>query len=439
MDRNMHEEIKMAQLMSIFQFDKRPGVEACMAQISFCNFGYGQAIIAITDSDTPSNIGSTRDNWRDGSILAAAQGGTKAGQKRGHMNILRVSTETDDEGDAIPSLIDNATGLHVLRTPDVAPSTSICAPRNIDMDLHEQPDLHSPAASSIRMPTVRDPLPRAFPLTVVTHTLLMRMINQYNTTIQDLEDPGDISDYHQFISISRDAKNDTPILTIFGWLDRSKSFHHSYVRADIRGASLPFIHVIYTMGRHYLSTDVPYMIQDPVWEARTFMTFDPVDTAYHKPGDEGSYVSTVTDIQVYGATYANLLKKKIPESIKMYYVLAIIFDFIAFTAQTMRNLIGYRDGTENNLAGLRALMKEFLHQIYADKFDRSEPHRHLFKVFQAIITEICPIPYPFDDELPIPDTRAQKFTTPRTHHCYSRPPLLSPQIQCDDVPASTFQ
>ena len=199
------------------------------------------------------------------------------------------------------------------------------------------------------------------------------------------------------------------------------------------------MHVIYTIGRHYLSADIPYMIQDPVWKARAFMTFGPVDTAYHKPGDEGSYVSTVTNIQVNGATYANHLKIRIPESIKMYYVLAIIFDFMAFTSQTMRTLIGYRDGTANNLAGLRALMKDFLHQIYTDKFDRLEPHRHLFEVFQAIITEICPMPYPFDDEFPTSDTRAQKFTPPRTHHRYTRPSLLSPQIQYNDVPISTFK
>ena len=33
MEKKMREELKMAWLMSIFQFDKRPGVEACMAQI----------------------------------------------------------------------------------------------------------------------------------------------------------------------------------------------------------------------------------------------------------------------------------------------------------------------------------------------------------------------------------------------------------------------
>ena len=54
---------------------------------------------------------------------------------------------------------------------------------------------------------------------------------------------------------------------------------------------------------------------------------------------------------------------------------------MAFTAQAMRALVGYRDGIANNLAGLHALMKDSLHQIYTDKFDRSEPHRHLFEVF----------------------------------------------------------
>ena len=76
--------------------------------------------VLTRNSDTPSNNGSTGDNWRDGSILAAAQGGSTAGQKRGHMNMLRVNTETDDEGDAIPPLIDNATGIPVPRTPDAA-------------------------------------------------------------------------------------------------------------------------------------------------------------------------------------------------------------------------------------------------------------------------------------------------------------------------------
>ena len=115
---------------------------------------------------------------------------------------------------------------------------------------------------------------------MTTHTLLLRVINQYNTTIQCPDDPGNISEYHQFISSSRDAKNGTPILTIFGWLDRSRSFHQSNVRADIRGASLPLMHVIYTIGRHYLNAEVPYMMPDPVWEARAFMTFDPCKTKY---------------------------------------------------------------------------------------------------------------------------------------------------------------
>ena len=128
--------------------------------------------------DTPFKNGSTGDNWCDGSILAAAQGGATAGQKCVHIKMLRVSSETDDEGDATPPLIENPTGLSVPRTPDAASLTPVRAPRHIDTDLHEQPDLHSSAASSIQMPTVRDFPARAFPLTVVTHTLLLRMINQ---------------------------------------------------------------------------------------------------------------------------------------------------------------------------------------------------------------------------------------------------------------------
>ena len=91
----------------------------------------------------------------------------------------------------------------------------------------------------------------------------------------------------------------------------------------------------------------------------------------------------------------------------------------------MRTLIGHRDSTANNLAGLRDLMKDSLHQIYTDKFDRPEPHRHLFEVFQAIIAEICPIPYPFEDELPTPHSHPKVHYTSDAPSIYSSPSVVS--------------
>ena len=118
--------------------------------------------------------------------------------------MLRVNTETDDDGAVIPPLIDNATGIPVPRTPDAAPSTPVRAPRHIDTDLDEQSDLHSPAASAIRVPSVRDPPPRALQLTATTHTLLLRITSitlLFKTpTTQEIY-PNTVSSYHPHVTL----------------------------------------------------------------------------------------------------------------------------------------------------------------------------------------------------------------------------------------------
>ena len=64
MGKPMHEELKLAQLMSLFQFDKRPGVEACMAQISFCTYSYGPALHAIMALANAIDSNTTRHQMK---------------------------------------------------------------------------------------------------------------------------------------------------------------------------------------------------------------------------------------------------------------------------------------------------------------------------------------------------------------------------------------
>jgi hypothetical protein len=201
---------------------------------------------------------------------------------------------------------------------------------------------------------------------------------------------------------------------------------------------------MYTIGREYLRADVEYMIPDPIWKARDFMTFDPVDTVYHPPGTQGSYISRMPNIEGYGRYYNDLRTKykSMPPSFYSYYILALIFDFMAFTAQTFRALLGTRVGTESNLSSMRELMNQSLdamleHQLYDDHL-----HETLYNVFRGIITEIGPIPVPTTGTTTPPhdsDTRPQKYITPRAHHRHYGTPHYSPEIPIDDITSEVFQ
>ena len=47
LQQKMYDEIKLARFMSLFQFDKRPTVEMCLANLSFVSCTYGQAFQAV--------------------------------------------------------------------------------------------------------------------------------------------------------------------------------------------------------------------------------------------------------------------------------------------------------------------------------------------------------------------------------------------------------
>ena len=129
----------------------------------------------------------------------------------------------------------------------------------------------------------------------------------------------------------------------------------SEVRADIRGGSLPLMALLYGIGRDWLGATVAPMSRTSGFDARSFMTFDPIETVYYEPGTEGSYVSNTTDIERYIATFRKLMRIEMPASHRMLYILAIILDFIAFVAQTMRAVIENRVATHRHLKGIRLL------------------------------------------------------------------------------------
>ena len=258
-----------------------------------------------------------------------------------------------------------------------------------------------------------------------------RMIKHYKNAINNPGDTGHLTDYVMYLSSIRGTMIATPILTIFGWLDRSPSRVHSRVRPDIRSGSLDLMHLIYTIGRDYLKAIVPPMTASSYWEPRSFMTFDPVDPEYKLPNSEGSYTSTMASIETYLKTFYDLKEMRLPPADEAIYILVIIYDFMAFTAQTMRKVIGPDGhGTEHHLKGIRELMNDTMHLLipYARE---TTPVYQLCQVFSAIVAESAPIP--FEDEEPWNfDMRPQKFQTPTSNR--TRPPAFpSPTVSYKDI------
>ena len=179
------------------------------------------------------------------------------------------------------------TPSEVVATPPpyttVHPSIEVNASSEVDDQNVSDPipNLNTVATSPVRYNT-NDNAPSApsrptgTRLTPSTRYCLDRLISDYNNTILDNNEPGELKEYIHWIMSREDDKTSRPIFTILGWFDRSTTYHYSDVRADIRGASLPLMSVLYIIGRDFLGATVAPLTRPSGFAARTFMTFDPV-------------------------------------------------------------------------------------------------------------------------------------------------------------------
>ena len=429
--------------------------------------------LSYLNKGAPNSATAYNDSWRDGTIINAGTSGAPSGG-RSHMNMLRPTDDADIPPTTPPATDTDTTVIPppapVLETPtaplapietDAGPTITPASPplypfyvRNLirnpvepyssEVDDEYNEDATDPVPnlqSDLTSPVRQTPQRQKIVIPNSTFNSMNRMIASYNQTIREPEEPGETEDYVMLLRQNKSDKVDKPVLTIFGWFDRSTTFHHSSVRMDIRGGALPLMSLMYTLGRTLFNATVAPLDTFIGWSPRTFMTFDPIDTVYYKPGDAGSYISTVTNIEVYPATLKYILEREdIKKPMRQYYILTIIFDFMAFTAQTMRAVIEDRVATYRHLKGIRMLMTDTLHYLHYNVYD-DPPFTHLFNCFYAIIQEINPIP-PYDDygtPTASPDTRPQKYQTPRTYHRQNSPERRSPSVRYDDIPPHIFR
>jgi hypothetical protein len=90
--------------------------------------------------------------------------------------------------------------------------------------------------------------------------------------------------------------------------------------------------------------------------------------------------------------HLSITRLRIGDEIKVYYHLALLFDFMLFCAQALRCVLGDRTPIIPNLAGARALFLESIHlmDVRTDSVSWSDHTRCM----RAIASAVAPVPLP---------------------------------------------
>jgi hypothetical protein len=110
------------------------------------------------------------------------------------------------------------------------------------------------------------------------------------------------------------------------------------------------------------------------WNDDDFMTFSPLGPPYKQPGHPGYYVSTTEDLNTFSVHIVDLdtLESSfMTQNMHQLLYLALLFDFMAFTAQTFRRVLGSKPSSAANLKAIRDIMLENLSTMDAT-FDNDQ-------------------------------------------------------------------
>ena len=134
-----------------------------------------------------------------------------------------------------------------------------------------------------------------------------------------------------------DKPTAVPIVAIFSWHYRGRSRQLSYARSDIANGESELMHVLYRIGQNNYHARCTIPEYRGYWEPSEFMTFSPSGPPYIPEGYPGSYISTTPDLSTFGHNIVDIdcmTSGNFDDNLIQLLYLALIFDFLAFTAQT---------------------------------------------------------------------------------------------------------
>ena len=163
------------------------------------------------------------------------------------------------------------------------------------------------------------------------------------------------------------------------------------------------------------------------------MTFSPTGPPYIPPGSPGSYVSTTPDLDAFCSNPVDIdciEATTLDANMVQLLYLALIFDFMAFTAQTVRRVLGRKPSSLSNLQAIKDIMIENLSTMKAHFVN--DTMTVTLDIFKAIVLDSEPTPserrprrssplLPRVRTLPLPSILD-------TRHILRRPRVLPPLI-----------
>ena len=239
-------------------------------------------------------------------------------------------------------------------------------------------------------------------------------------------------------------------IALFNW-SPSYPLYVYEVNSVFRTGTPAFMELITSLGNTFLKADRFAASRHIPLSSESYMTFSPLSTTYHAPGSPGSYISTQPSVQAY-SYYFNLLDKiDITGDVKMYLLLTIIYDFMAFSAQLYRRILKDRAPSLKHMSAIRSTLQRAITAV----LDRTctPEYISLLHIFNAIADTIMPNPIirdasymsppisrlrpreppsPAVDKLDIHDPVLKKPRT--THHTSRNFPLLYAEVPVPLLP-----
>jgi hypothetical protein len=182
-----------------------------------------------------------------------------------------------------------------------------------------------------------------------------RLMKTYLESVRPT-DNGDRRDWVQFLSrhvTTQEKSPPTPILAILGRLTRGPSRQLSCARTDIANGSPALLHVVYLLAGAQCNGQYTMLQYRGYWNDYDFMTFSPLGRPYIQPGHPNSHVSTTEDLNAFSSHIVDLdtlLESNfMTTTMHQLLYLALLFDFMAFTGQTFRRVLGSKPSSAANL------------------------------------------------------------------------------------------
>ena len=157
------------------------------------------------------------------------------------------------------------------------------------------------------------------------------------------------------------------------------------------------------------------------------MTFSPLSNVYHAPNTPESYISTVACVADFIYYYDHITSTG---NVRQYMLLALIYDFMAFSAQVYGTILRHRPPSLKQLLSARAALRAAIQQVRGTVRHGTE-FANLIKRL-CIADTIMPNPY-----IPVPSD-SLTFASPLLKAKRSRDAPRSAQLTKDDMPSNAY-